>query len=105
MVYDPTSNPTTTTTFNDTYFNPYVLARVLEEERPYNVSRPFVDIEGHHPASVVQWPIQDDPGVATTYTEGTGLSNTALTTSNVQATALNYGCWSPRARPSAFDPE
>lgn len=91
MVYDPTSNPTTTTTANDVYFSAYVLERILLEERPYNVSRPFVDIEGHQPASVVQFPIQDDPGVATTYTEGTGLSNTALNTSNVQATALNYG--------------
>src|SRR5437762_292839 len=91
MTYDPTSNPTTTTTANDVYFAPYVLDRILDEERPYMVSRPFVDIEGHRPATVVQFPIQDDPGPATTYTEGTGLANTALSTSNVQATALNYG--------------
>ncbi len=91
MVYDPTSNPTTTTSANDTYFAAWVLDRILDEERPYNVSRQFVDIEGHRPTSVAQFAIQDDPGVASTYTEGTGLSNTALTTSNVQATALNYG--------------
>lgn len=89
--YDPTSNPTTTTTADDIFFAPYVLDRILDEERPYNVSRQFVDIEGHRPASVVQFPIQTDPGVGATYTEGTGLSNTALGTSNVQATALNYG--------------
>ena len=91
MVYDPTSNPSTTTTANDVYFNPYVLDYILDEERPYFVSRQFVDIQGHKPASVVQFPIQQDPGVATTYTEGTGLANTALGTDNVQATALNYG--------------
>jgi len=91
VTYDPTSNPTTTTSANDIYFAPYVLDRILNEERPYNVSRQFIDLEGHRPASVVQFPIQDDPGVGATYTEGTGLSNTQLTTSNVQATALNYG--------------
>ncbi len=91
MVYDPTSNPSTTSTYDDVFFAPYVLDRILDEERPYNVSRPFVDIEGHRPATVVQFPIQSDPGVGTTYTEGTGLSNTALGSGNVQATALNYG--------------
>lgn len=91
MVYDPTSNPTTTTTANDIYFNPWVVSRILLEARPNNPSRPFVDIEGHQPTSVVQFPIQDAVAAAATYTEGTGLANTAITTSNVQATALNYG--------------
>ncbi len=91
MAYDPTSNPTLISGNVAGHFAPYVLDRVLDEERPYNVCRQAVEIEGHHPASVVQFIIQADPGVGATYTEGTGQANTALTTSQVQATALAYG--------------
>ena len=91
MAYDPTSNPSIISGNTAGHFAPYVLDRVLDEERPYNVCRQGVQIEGHRPASVVQFIIQADPGVGATYTEGTGLANTALTTTNVQATALAYG--------------
>ncbi len=92
MTYDPVTSSTTNTSANDIQFASYVLDRVLLEERPYNVSRPFVAIEGRKPTSAVLFPIQDDPGVGATYTEGTGFTgNTQMTTSTVTATALNYG--------------
>lgn len=65
--------------------------RILDEVRPYNVIRPFFDFEGKHPSNVLDLPIQDDPGAASSYNEGTGLSNTAQTTSKASATAGTFG--------------
>jgi len=90
-IMDPTTNPITTTAANDTYFAAWVSDEIVDEVRAYNVCRPFFKYEGRKASNVFTWPIQDDPGVGATYTEGTGLANTAVTTSPISATALTYG--------------
>jgi predicted SpoU family rRNA methylase len=81
----------TTTSHNDLHFAAWVRDRILDEARPYNVTRPFLDYEGKRPTNAFDFPIQDDPGAASGYTEGTGLSNTAMTTSKATATAGTFG--------------
>ena len=86
------ANETTTSTANDIYFAAWVDDLILNEERPLNVMRPFFYTVGPRNSSAVDLPTQDDPGAAAaSYTEGTGLSNTALATSKVTATAVATG--------------
>jgi predicted SpoU family rRNA methylase len=81
----------TTTSHNDLHFAAWVRDRILDENRPYNVMEPLFDYEGKRPTNAFDFPIQDDPGAASGYTEGTGLSNTAMTTSKATATAGTFG--------------
>lgn len=81
----------TRTAYNDAEFAAWVTSEILDEARPYNVMRPFFRYAGKQPSNAYDFPIQDDPGAAATYTEGTGLSNTALTTSKATATANQRG--------------
>jgi HK97 family phage major capsid protein len=81
----------TTTSHDDLLFAAWVRDRILDENRPFNVMRPFFDFEGKHPSNEADFPIQDDPAAAAAYTEGTGLANTAITTSKKTATAGTFG--------------
>ena len=85
------ANEVTRTAYNDAEFAAWVTGEILDENRPYNVSKPFFRYEGPQKSNAYDFPIQDDPGAAATYTEGTGLSNTALTTSKATATANQRG--------------
>lgn len=86
------ANETTTTSANDIFFAAWVDDMILDEERPLNVCEPVFYTVGPRQSSAVDFPLQDDPGVAgATYTEGTGLSNTSLATSKVTATAISTG--------------
>lgn len=77
--------------FNDTEFAAWVTSEILDEIRPYNVCRPFFRYAGKQASNIYDFPIQADPGAAAAYTEGTGLSNTALTTDKASATAATFG--------------
>lgn len=85
-----TTNPTRIADQPDFGFLRWVSATVLDEARPYNVSRPHLRIEGRHTAPILDFPIQADPGAASTYTEGAGIANTALTSTKASATAVSY---------------
>jgi hypothetical protein len=86
------ANETDSTSFNDVTFAAWVTSEILDENRPYNVSRPFFRYEGGQASAAYDFPIQTDPGVATSnYTESTGLSNTELGTSKATATAVANG--------------
>ena len=74
------------------YFSNWVGSAILDEARGFNVIAPLFRQEGRHPSLVHNFPIQDDPGVATSnQTEGTAFSETVLTTSSQTATALLNG--------------
>src|SRR5512143_1545987 len=76
----------------DSLFTSWVSERILEELRPYNVMRPFFRYEGAHKSNAFDFPVQTDPGVAgATYTEGTGLSNTELDSTDETATCTAKG--------------
>lgn len=68
----------------------WVSSKVLLEARPYNVSRPHLRIEGPFNAPILDFPILDDKGAASSYTEGAGIANTELTSSKASATAVSY---------------
>lgn len=86
------ANETVSSGYNDVTFAAWVTSEILDETRPYNVVRPFFRYEGRKPSVAYDFPIQADPGAASSnYTEGTGLSNTALTTDKATATALANG--------------
>jgi hypothetical protein len=86
------ANETRLADMNDIYFAAWVEDMVLQEARPYNVSYPLWRRVGRQASNAVDFPIQADPGVSTTgTTEGTGLSNTRLTTDKATATASTYG--------------
>lgn len=85
------ANETRLADMNDGYFAAYIASRILQEARPLNVSWLLFRSEGPQASNIMQFPIQDDPGAAAASTEGTGLSNTQLTTSNAQATAGTVG--------------
>lgn len=63
----------------------------MDEARPYNVSRPFFRYAKLNKSTAHDFPIQADPGAAGASTEGTGLSNTALSTDKATATAGTIG--------------
>lgn len=85
------ANETTRTGYNDTEFAAWVTSEILDEIRPYNVMRPFFRYAGKQASNAYDFPIQADPGAAAAYTEGTGLSNTELTTDKATATAGTFG--------------
>lgn len=85
-----TTNPTTITAQPDFGFLRWVSATVLDENRPYNPSRPHLRIEGKQTAPILDFPIQGDPGASSSYTEGAGIANTQLTSTKASATAISY---------------
>lgn len=86
------ADETTTTSANDLFFASWVTSEVLDEVRPYNVSRPFFRYAGAAKSNSYDFPIQDDPGAAAASGgEGTGFSNTSLTTSKATATVGTFG--------------
>lgn len=82
---------TTTTTMNDVYFSSWVNDSILDEIRPLNVMRQFYVVEGKRNTKSYDWPKQADPGLAAAIVEATGLSNTALSSDKVTATADQVG--------------
>jgi hypothetical protein len=89
---DFTLNPTRIADQPDFGFLRWVSSKFLNEERPYvDVTRQFLRIEGPFNAPILDFPIQGDPGASSTYTEGTGTANTALTSTKASATAVSYG--------------
>jgi hypothetical protein len=81
----------TTTVLGDSNFAAWVTDVILDEVRPYNVMRPFFRYAGPEKSAAYQFPIQDKPTVASTYTEGTGVSNLAFTDSKATATVASVG--------------
>lgn len=81
----------TLTSHNDVYLAAEVEAALMEELRPNNTLRADMDEVILTESNVKSWPIQDDPGAAAAKTEATTLSNTAITTSNAQATVGTFG--------------
>jgi hypothetical protein len=90
--FDPGSNPTLSSGFDDVTFAAWVSDNILDEERPYEAMKPFFRYEGPKASIAVDFPKMADPGAGTSnYTEGTGLANTALTTDKATATAVANG--------------
>jgi hypothetical protein len=85
----PTANETTTTSANDVYTT-LLDPMLLEEARPLNVTEPFF-YKPPGRGNAFDMPVMDDPGAASASTEGTGLSNTQLTTSKVTASPGTIG--------------
>jgi hypothetical protein len=86
------ASETTTTSQADSLFTSWVSAQILEENRPYNVCRPHFRYAGPEKSAAYDFPIQSDPGVAgASYTEGAGLSNTELLSTDETATATSKG--------------
>jgi len=74
------------------FFSNWVGSSILDEIRPHIVSKPLFRYEGRRPGLVFNFPLQDDPGAATSnQTEGTAFSETVLTTSSQTATARLNG--------------
>jgi hypothetical protein len=91
---------TTSTTANDIYFAAWVGDTILDEPRPYNVSKALMKFEGRKPTKAFDFPIQDDPGAAAAWSEladyvaadgYVGQTVTSLTTSKATATASMFG--------------
>lgn len=87
------ASETTTTSQADALFTSWVDDMIIEENRPYNVCRPFFRTRSKQMgASAFDFPILADAGVAgASYTEGTGLSNTEITATDETATATSKG--------------
>lgn len=86
------ASETTMTSQADSLFTSWVDDMIIEENRPYNVCRPFFRTRGPNKANAFDFPLLADPGVAgATYTEGTGLSNTEITSTDETATATAKG--------------
>lgn len=86
------ANETTTTTANDPIFTSWINSTIKAEQRPYSVSKPLFDVKGPGlPTTRFDWPTQTDPGAAADLTEGTAMSNTALSTGVASATAAADG--------------
>jgi hypothetical protein len=74
------------------FFSNWVGSSILDEARPHNVIKPLLRYEGRRPSLVFNFPLQDDPGAATSnQAEGTAFTNSQLTTSSQTATALLNG--------------
>jgi hypothetical protein len=74
------------------FFSNWVGSSILDEARPHNVIKPLLNREGRRPGLVFNFPIQDDPGAATSnQAEGTAFTETVLTTSSQTATARLNG--------------
>ena len=85
------ANETTLTTANDIYLAAYVDSVVLEERRPYNTMRPFFHWIGPENSNIADFPNVTDPGAGAGLTEGTGASNTAISTGKASATLATVG--------------
>lgn len=86
------ANETTTSTANDPIFTSWVNSEIKMEQRPYSVCKPHFDVKGPGlPTTRFDWPTQTDPGEASDLTEGTAMSNTALSTGVASATAAADG--------------
>lgn len=86
------ANETTMTSQADSLFGSWVSAQILDENRPYNVMRSTFRYAGPEKSNAYDFPIQADPAAAgASYTEGTGLSNTELTSTDETATATAKG--------------
>lgn len=85
------ASETTQTNYNDTQFAAWVTSEILDENRPYNVMKPTMRYAGRQASNAYSFPIQADSSVGAGYTEGTGLSNTELTTDVATATAGTFG--------------
>lgn len=89
------ASETTMTSQADSLFASWVDDMIIEEVRPYNVCRPFFRTRGPEKSNAFDFSLLADPGVANSgpgsYTEGTGLSNTELTSTDETATATAKG--------------
>lgn len=85
------ANETTTTAANDVFFSAWVDDMIIDEIRPHNVSRQFFRYRARQASNSYDFPLQADPGAAAASTEGTGLSNTQLTTDKATATVGTVG--------------
>lgn len=84
----PTASESTLTTYNDFYPASILADRVLDEERPYNaMTRQMFRYVGPGNSNIADFPIQADPGVAATSSEGTGIANAASGFSSDKASA------------------
>lgn len=83
---------TTTSTMDDTYFATLFRAAILPELRPSMTSRSFVDWFPVGHGKVAAFSTLDDPGVATSFTEGTDYTTTTtIGTGSANATAAELG--------------
>lgn len=86
------ASETTMTSQADSLFSSWVDDQAIEENRPYNVMRQFFRTRGPNKSNAFDFPILADPGAAgASYTEGTGLTNTELTSTDETATATAKG--------------
>jgi hypothetical protein len=83
------ANESTLTTYNDLYPASVVYEDILDEQRPLNAMTPNMFRYKYLPSgsTIVDFPIQDDPGAGAASTEGTGLSNAASGYSSSEASA------------------
>lgn len=85
------ANEDTTATSDDLFDATRVGTRIIDEIRPYNVSRPFFRFQGVLPTNVFKFTLNDDPGPASAKAEGVSMNNTAMGTSAQSATAATVG--------------
>ena len=87
------ANETTSGLQSDSmFFSNWVGSSILDEIRPHFCIEPLMNKETRKPGLVYNFPINDDPGPATSnQAEGTAFTNTALSTSSVTATARLNG--------------
>jgi len=86
------ASETTTTSQADSLFASWVSSQILNENRPYNFVRDHLRYAGPEKSNAYDFPIQSDPAVAgASYTEGTGLTNTELLSTDETATATAKG--------------
>lgn len=92
------ANETDTGTMLGSFFAIWADTNIVQALIPHNVSRPFFRNASKQPSLVYQWHVQDDEGPATaagsitTLDEaGSGLSNTAISSTTVAATAAVAG--------------
>lgn len=88
------ANESSLTAYNDVYPASVVADRILDEARPYNALTPAMfRYVGPAGSTIADFPIQDDPGVAASSTEGTGLLNatSGFTSSEASATLATVG--------------
>lgn len=85
------ASETTTTALGDSTLTAWVTSAVLDEARPYNVSRPLLRYAGAQKSNAYNFPVWGDAGVAAAYTEGTDLGNTIMSDTAPSAAAGIFG--------------
>lgn len=86
------ANETTTGSQDDLFDATRVGTRILQELRPFMVSRQFFRYQGKiQGGAAFKFTLQDDPGAATAKAEGVTMQNTQLTTSAQTATPGTVG--------------